>query len=86
MTIESTHMCWLNPPDRCGPVTCATCGCRLTEIHGFDGRAWRHFPSLHPGQDARGCRPHCVERVHDRDGTPSELLDEVSTLVGTAAA
>jgi hypothetical protein len=29
---------------------------------------YRHFPSLAAGQDARGCRPHCVDALHDRDG------------------
>jgi hypothetical protein len=56
---------WLPPPDANGPVTCDTCGCRLvvTELE-----TWHHFPSLHPGQDARGCRPACVDAEHDRHG------------------
>ncbi len=50
------------------PVTCATCGCRLTQGPGAD-RAWRHF---HPfaGHDARGCRVDCVDLPHDSDGHP----------------
>jgi hypothetical protein len=78
---ESTYTRWLPPPDPSGPVTCETCGCRLTELAGFDGGAWRHFPSLHAGQDARGCRPHCIDRIHGRDGRPSEMLDQVALLV-----
>ena len=78
---ESRYTRWLPPPDPSGPVTCLTCGCRLTELAGFDGSAWRHFPSLHPGQDARGCRPRCIDRVHGRDGKPSEMLDQVARLV-----
>lgn len=58
---------WLASPDPRGPVTCATCGCRLVEA-GTDRTAWRHFSSLHPGQDARGCRTDCVDAVHGRDG------------------
>ncbi len=51
-----------------GPVTCATCGCRLEAASGADDGAWRHFASLSAGQDARGCRPHCVDALHDSDG------------------
>lgn len=58
---------WLPSPDPQGPTTCATCGCRLTEA-GSDGSSWRHFSSLHPGQDARGCRTSCVDAIHGRDG------------------
>lgn len=58
---------WLPAPDPQGPITCATCGCRMVEA-GMDGTAWRHFSSLHPGQDARGCRTKCVDAVHGRDG------------------
>ena len=59
---------WLRPPDPQGPVTCASCGCRLEEA-GSDGTAWRHFSSLHPGQDARGCRTACTDALHARDGS-----------------
>lgn len=66
---------WLPPPDPLGPVSCATCGCRLVDA-GADGTAWRHFSSLHPGQDARGCRTACVDAVHDRDGRVVDRLRE----------
>jgi hypothetical protein len=56
------------PRDGAGPVTCAVCGCRLQAQIGADDGAWRHFPSLMAGQDARGCRPDCVDALHDRDG------------------
>ena len=59
---------WLPPPDPSGPVTCTMCGCRLVEVEIADGPAWRHFPSLHPGQDARGCRTACTDAMHGRDG------------------
>lgn len=51
-----------------GPVTCAVCGCRLEALTGADDGAYRHFPSLMSGQDARGCRPFCVDAMHDSDG------------------
>ncbi|HWH24386.1 MAG TPA: hypothetical protein VNW68_05770 [Candidatus Limnocylindria bacterium] len=35
---------------------------------GSEDGAWRHFPSLMAGQDARGCRPHCVDELHGQDG------------------
>ncbi len=54
--------------DAYGPVTCAVCGCRLTSAVGRDDGAYRHFPSLMAGQDARGCRPGCIDALHDRDG------------------
>jgi hypothetical protein len=44
------------------------CGCRLVAQSGRDDGTWRHFPSLMAGQDARGCRPQCVDALHDRDG------------------
>jgi hypothetical protein len=56
---------WLPPPDANGPITCDVCGCRLV---AEQDETWRHFPSMHPGQDARGCRPFCVDEVHDRFG------------------
>jgi hypothetical protein len=59
---------WLPPPDPSGPVSCAICGCRLVDAEDPKGPAWRHFPSLHPGQDARGCRTVCVDDLHDRSG------------------
>jgi len=54
--------------DATGPVTCAVCGCRLVPLTGRDDGAYRHFPSLMSGQDARGCRPYCVDALHDADG------------------
>ena len=47
------------------PVTCAACGCRLTE----NGDAWFHFNPL-AGRDARGCRVGCADAAHDVDGSP----------------
>ncbi len=61
---------WLPPPDPSGPITCAACGCRMTETYIGDRRAWQHFSSLHADQDARGCRPTCVGMLHGRDGRP----------------
>jgi transcription initiation factor TFIIIB Brf1 subunit/transcription initiation factor TFIIB len=63
---------WLPPPDPSGPVSCAMCGCRLVDAESLNGPAWRHFPSLHPGQDARGCRTVCVDELHDRRGQAIE--------------
>jgi hypothetical protein len=54
--------------DAAGPVTCAACGCRLVAATGREDGGWRHFPSLMAGQDARGCRPQCVDALHDWDG------------------
>ena len=56
------------PRDAAGPVTCAVCGCRLVGLTGSQDGAYRHFASLMPGQDARGCRPYCVDALHDSDG------------------
>ena len=56
------------PRDADGPVTCAVCGCRLTALSGRLDGAYRHFPSLMSGQDARGCRPYCVDELHDGEG------------------
>ena len=69
---------WSTRPERTGPVTCATCGCRLTEARGLEGVAWRHFQSV-PDRDARGCRPRCLEDLHRRDGTvlPVRALDSL---------
>jgi hypothetical protein len=54
--------------DSSGPVTCAVCGCRLLAASGGEDGAYRHFPSMHAGQDARGCRPQCVDALHDFEG------------------
>jgi len=47
------------------PVTCATCGCRLTQT----GDAYFHFNPL-GGRDARGCRVDCAAAAHDATGRP----------------
>lgn len=65
---DSSVTRFLPPRDATGPVSCAVCGCRLMALTGHDDGAYRHFPSLMAGQDARGCRPHCVEAVHGYDG------------------
>ncbi|CAN5802478.1 hypothetical protein BH24CHL5_BH24CHL5_13430 [soil metagenome] len=65
---ESSITSFLPPRDVAGPITCAVCGCRLVSSAGGDGVGFGHFPSLMSGQDARGCRPHCVDALHDRDG------------------
>jgi hypothetical protein len=49
-----------------GPVTCASCGCRLEP--SSDGRpAWFHFAPI-AGRDARGCRVACADSAHDASG------------------
>ncbi len=50
-----------------GPVTCATCGCRLESIDASAPGVWTHFSPL-GGRDARGCRVGCVDLPHDRTG------------------
>jgi hypothetical protein len=50
------------------PVTCATCGCRLTAT----GEAWFHFSPM-GGRDARGCRIDCADAAHDPTGSPVAL-------------
>ena len=51
---------------RDGPVTCASCGCRLQASD--DGqRVWYHFAPM-GGRDARGCRVECVDQAHDARG------------------
>ena len=61
---------FLNARDAAGPVTCAACGCRLVGMSGLLDGTYRHFPSMKSGQDARGCRPACVDALHDYDGQP----------------
>lgn len=48
---------------RSAPVTCAACGCRLTQ----SGDTYFHFNPL-GGRDARGCRVACVDAAHDAQG------------------
>lgn len=50
------------------PVTCAACGCRLTQT----GEAWFHFNPL-AGRDARGCRVACADAAHDVSGRAVSL-------------
>jgi hypothetical protein len=50
-----------------GPVTCLTCGCRLTTDESSAAGVWTHFAPL-GGRDARGCRVDCVDLAHDRSG------------------
>jgi hypothetical protein len=47
------------------PVTCAACGCRLSQT----GEAFFHFNPL-GGRDARGCRVQCASAAHDSQGRP----------------
>ncbi len=65
---DSSVTRFLPPRDASGPVSCAVCGCRLTPASGSEDGAWRHFASLMPNEDARGCRPHCVDLLHGADG------------------
>jgi hypothetical protein len=53
---------------RDAPVTCAACGCRLTEA----GDSYVHFNPL-DGRDARGCRVACADAAHDVSGRPIAL-------------
>jgi hypothetical protein len=53
---------------RNAPVTCAACGCRLTE----SGDSFVHFNPL-GGRDARGCRVACSDAAHDAAGRPIVL-------------
>jgi hypothetical protein len=50
-----------------GPVTCAVCGCRLTNADPMSPSVWTHFSPL-GGHDARGCRVPCVDLQHDASG------------------
>jgi hypothetical protein len=56
--------------DLLGPVTCATCGCRLQSVGRGDASVWFHFGAI-GGRDARGCRVECVELAHDGSGEPA---------------
>jgi hypothetical protein len=51
-----------------GPVTCASCGCRLAQT----GEAWFHFNPI-AGRDARGCRVPCADAAHDSTGRPMSV-------------
>ncbi|MBA2276105.1 MAG: hypothetical protein H0W00_05315 [Chloroflexi bacterium] len=69
-------------PEPYGPVSCRTCGCRLIEVERAEGPAWRHFPSLHPDQDARGDRPACLNALHGRDGRVIASRQAIGLLIG----
>ena len=84
---DSSVTRFLPPRDASGPVTCAVCGCRLMGATGHEDGLYRHFPSLAAGQDARGCRPHCVDALHDRDGrVPIASTGEGAAITDAAAA
>jgi hypothetical protein len=63
---------WRPAPDATGPVSCDVCGCRL--MASADAEGWQHYPSPDPTRDARGCRPVCVDHIHDRSGHALEDL------------
>jgi len=83
---DSSVTSFLPPRDATGPVTCAVCGCRLMAATGHDDGLYRHFPSLAGGQDARGCRPHCVDAMHDYSGRVAIDVSLDSSSVTDAAA
>ena len=83
---DSSVTRFLPPRDASGPVTCAVCGCRLMAATGSEDGAWRHFPSLMPTEDARGCRPHCVDMLHAADGRVLVIADQGTTIGDIAAA
>jgi hypothetical protein len=55
-----------------GPVTCASCGCRLQPVGPSDAAAFFHFGSM-GGRDARGCRVDCADLAHDASGQPAPM-------------
>jgi hypothetical protein len=83
---DSSVTRFLPPRDIAGPVTCAVCGCRLMAASGSEDGAWRHYPSLMTGQDARGCRPFCVDALHGYNGRPLHSEDQSTEGAGAAAA
>jgi hypothetical protein len=58
---------YLGEPAPGGPVTCATCGCRLVADQRTE--SWFHFAGS-GGRDARGCRVECASSAHDHRGRP----------------
>lgn len=70
--------------DSAGPVTCAACGCRLNGLTGLLDGTYRHYSSMTVGQDARGCKPACVDALHDHDGLP--ILGVADSAAGLDAA
>jgi hypothetical protein len=83
---DSSVTSFLPPRDASGPVSCAVCGCRLMALAGHEDGLYRHFPSLHPRQDARGCRPHCVDALHGSDGRLVPAAAAKSEPAGEVAA
>jgi len=84
---DSSVTSFLPPRDATGPVTCAVCGCRLMAATGQEDGLYRHFPSLAVGQDARGCRPHCVDALHEHNGRVAiDLNLDTSSVTDAAAA
>jgi hypothetical protein len=65
---DSSVTSFLPQRDASGPVSCSVCGCRLMPLSGREDGLYRHFPSMLPSQDARGCRPACVDALHGSDG------------------
>jgi hypothetical protein len=57
---------------RLAPVTCASCGCRLTRLSDEEAGAWVHFSPI-AGRDARGCVVDCADLPHDALGEPFPL-------------
>lgn len=62
---------YLGEPTPGGPVTCATCGCRLVADERTE--AWFHFAGT-DGRDARGCRVACSTAAHDHRGRPRDAV------------
>jgi len=84
---DSSVTSFLPPRDATGPVTCAVCGCRLMAATGQEDGLYRHFPSLAAGQDARGCRPHCVDALHEHNGRVAiDINLDTSSVTDAAAA
>ena len=52
---------------------------------GMDGAAWRHF-QVGPETDARGCRPRCLEDLHDRHGDVLRVTELSLPFAGEGSA
>jgi hypothetical protein len=65
---DSSVTSFLPARDASSPVSCSVCGCRLVALSGKQDGHYRHFPSMLPRQDARGCRPACVDALHGSEG------------------
>jgi hypothetical protein len=61
---------YLAEPMAGGPVTCASCGCRL--LADEQSESWFHFEGS-SGRDARGCRVACATAPHDHRGRPEAV-------------